>query len=102
MSKAVIAGYVRSPFHFAAKGALTKVRPDDLAATVIKGLLAKTGVKPDDIRAKIVEGKLNKQFLAQSVLLEQPWIFDTGKTVEKALAESGTEVVEFRRFALSE
>jgi acetyl-CoA acyltransferase len=39
MSKAVIAGYVRSPFHFAGKGALTKVRPDDLAATVVKGLL---------------------------------------------------------------
>ena len=43
MSKAVIAGYVRSPFHFAGKGALTKVRPDDLAATVVKGLIEKTG-----------------------------------------------------------
>ena len=49
MSKAVIAGYVRSPFHFAGKGALTKVRPDDLAATVVKGLIEKTGVKPEDI-----------------------------------------------------
>ena len=27
MTKAVIAGYVRSPFHFAGKGALTKVGP---------------------------------------------------------------------------
>ncbi len=49
MSKAVIAGYVRSPFHFAGKGALTKVRPDDLAAAVVKGLIDKTGIKPDDI-----------------------------------------------------
>src|SRR5512145_1827107 len=49
MSKAVIAGYARSPFHFAGKGALTRVRPDDLSATVIKGLMAKTGVKPEDI-----------------------------------------------------
>jgi acetyl-CoA acyltransferase len=49
MSKAVIAGYVRSPFHFASKGALAKVRPDDLTALVVRGLLAKTGVKPDDI-----------------------------------------------------
>jgi acetyl-CoA acyltransferase len=49
MSKAVIAGYVRSPFHFAGKGALTKVRPDDLAATVVKGLIDRTGVKPEDI-----------------------------------------------------
>ena len=30
--KAVIAGYARSPFHFARKGALAEVRPDDLAA----------------------------------------------------------------------
>lgn len=54
MSKAVIAGYVRSPFHFAGKGALTNVRPDDLAATVVKGLLAKTGVRPEDIEDLIL------------------------------------------------
>ncbi|MGH6892231.1 MAG: thiolase family protein, partial [Dongiaceae bacterium] len=54
MSKAVIAGYVRSPFHFAGKGALTKVRPDDLTATVIKGLLDKTRIKPDDIEDLIL------------------------------------------------
>ena len=35
----VIAGYVRSPFHLARKGELIKVRPDDLAAQVIKGLI---------------------------------------------------------------
>ena len=34
MKEAVIVGYQRSPFHFANKGALVKVRPDDLAATV--------------------------------------------------------------------
>jgi len=54
MSKAVIAGYVRSPFHFAGKGALTKVRPDDLTATVVKGLIAKIGIKPDDIEDLIL------------------------------------------------
>jgi acetyl-CoA acyltransferase len=54
MSKAVIAGYVRSPFHFAGKGALTRVRPDDLAATVIKGLMAKTKAKPEDIEDLIL------------------------------------------------
>ena len=54
MSKAVIAGYVRSPFHFAGKGALARVRPDDLAATVVKGLLDKTGVKPEDIEDLIL------------------------------------------------
>ncbi len=49
MTHAVIAGYVRSPFHFASKGQLTKVRPDDLAAQVVRGLIEKTGVNPEDI-----------------------------------------------------
>jgi acetyl-CoA acyltransferase len=46
MSNTVIAGYVRSPFHPAGKGALTRVRPDDLAAQVVRGLLARTKVDP--------------------------------------------------------
>lgn len=49
MSNAVICGYVRTPFTPANKGALARVRPDDLAATAVKGLLARTGVKADDI-----------------------------------------------------
>lgn len=46
MQQAVIAGYVRTPFHFARKGALAGVRPDDLAAIAIKGLVERTGVDP--------------------------------------------------------
>ncbi len=34
MKPVVIAGYARSPFTFANKGELTKVRPDDMAAAV--------------------------------------------------------------------
>jgi acetyl-CoA acyltransferase len=49
MKEAVIAGYVRSPFHFANKGDLTRVRPDDLTAAVVKALIAKTGVDAKDI-----------------------------------------------------
>ncbi|WAT18049.1 thiolase family protein [Aurantiacibacter sp. MUD11] len=49
MSDVVIAGYVRSPFHLAYKGALAKVRPDDLAANTIRGLIDKTGVKAEDV-----------------------------------------------------
>lgn len=45
----VICGYKRTPFHFAGKGALAGVRPDDMAATAIKGLLAETGARADDI-----------------------------------------------------
>lgn len=44
--KAVIAGYARSPFHFAKKGALATVRPDDLAAQVVQGLLARIDLDP--------------------------------------------------------
>jgi len=54
MRNAVIAGYVRSPFHFAAKGAFARVRPDDLLSQVIQGLLAKTGVPGADIEDLMV------------------------------------------------
>ena len=49
MVNVVIAGYARSPFTLARKGALARVRPDDLAAKVVRGLIEKTGVKPEDI-----------------------------------------------------
>jgi acetyl-CoA acyltransferase len=49
MTNVVIAGYVRSPFHLATKGALARVRPDDIAAQVIRGLLDKTKVDPAGI-----------------------------------------------------
>ena len=49
MKNVVIAGYVRSPFHFANKGKLARIRPDDLAAQVVNGLLKKTGVDPNEI-----------------------------------------------------
>jgi len=54
MKNVVIAGYARSPFHFAGKGALARVRPDDLLAAVVQGLMKKTGVPADDIEDLIV------------------------------------------------
>jgi acetyl-CoA acyltransferase len=54
MTNAVIAGYARSPFHFAGKGALARVRPDDLAAQVVRALITRTGVKPEDIEDLIL------------------------------------------------
>ena len=44
--KALISAYARSPFHFARKGRLAEVRPDTLAAEVVKGLLARTDIDP--------------------------------------------------------
>jgi acetyl-CoA acyltransferase len=54
MNNVVIAGYARTPFHFARKGALARVRPDDLAATVVRALIERSGVKPEDIEDLIV------------------------------------------------
>jgi acetyl-CoA acyltransferase len=44
--KAVIAAYARSPFHFARKGALAAVRPDELAAQTVRGLLDRVDLDP--------------------------------------------------------
>ena len=54
MKNVVIAGYARSPFTLAKKGGLTRVRPDDLVADVVRALVARTGVKPDDIEDLIL------------------------------------------------
>jgi elongation factor Ts len=58
--------------------------------------------KPEDVRPKVVEGMLAKRFFAASVLAEQPWIHDTGRTVAQALAEDGAEVHDFVRYAVAE
>jgi acetyl-CoA acyltransferase len=49
MAQAVIAGYVRTPFHFARKGALAAVRPDDLAAVAVRALVERAGIDPASI-----------------------------------------------------
>jgi acetyl-CoA acyltransferase len=54
MKNVVIAGYARSPFHFAKKGALAKVRPDELAAQVIGALVERSKIDPKEIEDVIV------------------------------------------------
>lgn len=49
MNHAVICAYYRSPFTPAHKGALASMRPDDLAAHTIKGLIEHTSVNTQDI-----------------------------------------------------
>lgn len=49
MKNVVIAGYARSAFTPAKKGALAKLRPDEMAAQVVRALIARTKVKPEDI-----------------------------------------------------
>ncbi|MCP4993651.1 MAG: thiolase family protein [Gammaproteobacteria bacterium] len=54
MKNIVIAGYTRTPFTLSHKGALTKTRPDDLAAAAVKGLIERSGVDINDIEDLIL------------------------------------------------
>ena len=54
MINVVIAGYARSPFTLAHKGALARVRPDDIAAQVVAALVERSRVTPADIEDLIV------------------------------------------------
>ena len=49
MSDIVIAGYKRSPFTFAFKGELAKVRPDTLLSEVVRVLVDESGLDPATI-----------------------------------------------------
>ncbi|MEJ0063896.1 MAG: thiolase family protein [Alphaproteobacteria bacterium] len=46
MKSVVIAGYLRSPFCFATKGELAEVRPDDMAAAVVRALVERSKINP--------------------------------------------------------
>jgi acetyl-CoA acyltransferase len=54
MTEIVIAAYRRSPFHFAGKGALVKLRPDEMAAQVVRALVAESGIDPETIEDLIL------------------------------------------------
>lgn len=57
--------------------------------------------KPKDLAEKIAAGKL-KKFTAEISLLEQAFVRDPSKTVEKMLAETNCVVDNFVRFAVGE
>ncbi|KPL51990.1 thiolase family protein [Prosthecomicrobium hirschii] len=54
MTRAVIAGYVRSPFTPARRGALASVRADDLMAAVIRALIERSGIPADAVEDVLV------------------------------------------------
>ena len=54
MTDVVIAAYRRSPFHLANRGELVKLRPDEMAAQVVKALLTDSGVDPATIEDIVV------------------------------------------------
>jgi len=93
MSNAVIAGYARSPFTFAERGALAQVRPDDLAAQVVRGLVDRTGVNPDDLEDLILgcafpEGEQGLNAARLVVLAAELPISVAGATVNRFCGSS--------------
>jgi acetyl-CoA acyltransferase len=54
MTGVVIAGYARSPFTPAHRGSLARMRPDEMAAEVVRELVARSGVTPADIEDLIL------------------------------------------------
>jgi acetyl-CoA acyltransferase len=97
MINAVICGYVRSPFCFATKGELIKVRPDDLVANVIKALINQTKIKPDDIEDVILgcsfpEGEQGMNMARLVAMLAGLPISVAGTTVNRFCGSSMTSI----------
>jgi acetyl-CoA acyltransferase len=93
MKEAVIAGYLRSPFHFANKGALTRVRPDDVAATVVKALIAQTGIDPKEVEDLLLgcafpEGEQGLNVARLIVLIADLPISVAGTTINRFCGSS--------------
>lgn len=93
----VICGYKRSPFHFANKGALAKVRPDDMAAAVIQELVKETGVKVEDIEDLLMgcafpEGEQGFNIARLVVNVAQLPITVAGATVNRFCGSSMTTI----------
>jgi len=97
MTNVVIAGYARSPFTPAKKGALARVRADDMASAVIRGLIAKTGVAAEDLEDIVVgtafpEGEQGLNVARLIVLLADLPIAVAGMTVNRFCGSSMSAV----------
>jgi len=93
MKSVVIAAYARSPFHFAKKGALAKVRPDEMTAQVITGLIERTKIDPAGIEDVLVgcampEGEQGLNIARLVVLLAHLPITVAGATVNRFCGSS--------------
>ncbi|OBH55612.1 translation elongation factor Ts [Mycobacterium sp. E2479] len=77
--------------------------PEDVVASErrIAEETAKTEGKPEQALPKIVEGRLNG-FFKDAVLLEQPSVSDSKKTVKALLDDAGVTVTRFVRFEVGQ
>src|SRR5689334_3141759 len=101
---------LNSETDFVAKNAALKARylsrddvPEDVVASErrIAEETAKEEGKPEQALPKIVEGRLNG-FFKDVVLLEQPSVSDSKKTVKALLDEAGVTVTRFVRFEVGQ
>jgi elongation factor Ts len=78
---------------------------DDVPADVVDSerriaeATAREEGKPEQALPKIIEGRVNG-FFKDNVLLEQAYVRDNKKTVEKVLDEAGVKLTKFVRFAV--
>jgi elongation factor Ts len=79
------------------------VRREDVPPEVVESerriaeATAREEGRPEQALPKIVEGRLNA-FLKDTVLLEQPSVQDSKRTVGELLNEAGVRVLRFARF----
>lgn len=91
--------------HVAANKSTTVVRKEDLDPAAVdkeRAILteaARAEGKPENIIAKMIEGRL-KNFFAEQVLLEQPFVKDDKQTVGKIADAAKMKVVRFVRWEL--
>jgi len=91
--------------HVAANKSTTVVRKEDLDPAAVdkeRAILteaARAEGKPENIIAKMIEGRL-KNFFAEQVLLEQPFVKDDKQTVGKIADAAKMKVVRFERWEL--
>jgi elongation factor Ts len=96
--------------HITARNPVSATKDDVPAATLAKETEIardqtkndpKNASKPANIIEKIIEGKM-KTWLAENVLLEQPFVKDDSKTVGQLLSASGLKLVKFVRYKVGE
>lgn len=93
MKTVVIAGYARSPFTPSKKGELATVRPDELAAQVVRALVSRSGVMSEDIEDLILgcafpEGEQGLNMARLVVLLADLPLSVGGVTVNRFCGSS--------------
>ncbi len=93
MTDIVIAAYARSPFQPAKKGELATVRPDELAAQVVRGLVDRLKIDAADIEDLLLgcafpEGEQGLNMARLVVLLAGLPISVAGATVNRFCGSS--------------